>query len=118
MLTIEIKRDTPHRFTQWTTIGNISHKYHGKAYTRWYNNGQKYSEEYWVNGEYHRNPTLGSAITVWHRNGQKSSEVYWVNGEYHRNPLEGPAVTRWNTNGQKSSEGYWVNGERHLRDTG
>jgi len=79
MLTIEIKREVPYRDIQWKTIGNIFHKYHGKAYTRWYDNGQKHYEVYRTNGELHRDPAVGPAYTDWYPNGQKSYEEYWEN---------------------------------------
>jgi len=81
MLTVEIKRDTPTRYIRWLTIGNVFHKYRSQVVTYWYENGQKYLEEYLVNGEYYREPLLGPAYTVWHKNGRKDYEEYYVDGK-------------------------------------
>jgi len=56
-----------------------------------YPNGQKCVEEYWVDGQLHREPLEGPAYTFWYSNGQKYYEIYWVNGERHRDPTLGPA---------------------------
>jgi len=112
VLTVEIKRETPDHFIQWSTIGDILHKYRSQAVTFWYQNGQKWYEECRVNGNLHRNPLEGPAVTFWYQNGQKSSEEYRVNGKQHRDPGEGPAVTSWHENGQKHYEEYWENGKR------
>jgi len=67
VLTVELKRDTLYRSIQWITIENIIqetlyryiqwttiesrfHKYRSTAYTRWHDNGQKFVDNYWVNG--------------------------------------------------------------------
>jgi len=115
MLVVEIKREVPYRDIQWTTIGNIFHRHHGKAYIRWHNNGQKWSEEYWADGKLHREPLEGPADTYWFGNGQKYFDKYLVNGKRHRNPGEGPAVTYWHSNGQKRYEEHWIDGRIYTR---
>jgi len=80
MLVVEIKGGTADRFIQWTTIENIFHKYRNPAVTSWHTNGQKYLEEYLVNGKLSRDPLEGPAVTVWDNNGQKAYEAYRVNG--------------------------------------
>jgi len=111
VLTIEIRRDTPYRYIRWRTIENISHKYKAPAYTEWYKNGQKWYEEYRVNGVRHRDTKEGAAYTTWHDNGQKSYEEYMANGVRYRDPSEGSVVTAWYSNGQKYFEQYWVDGK-------
>jgi len=111
MLTVEIKREVPYRSIQWKTIGNIFHKYRSSAYTEWHTNGQKYIDQYLVNGKRHRKPLEGPAVTAWYATGQKDYEVYRVNGKRHRSPLKGPAVTVWYDDGQKWYEGYYIDGK-------
>jgi len=77
----------------------------------WYENGQKYSEIYRVNGQSHR--TDGPAYISWHENGQKHSEIYLVDGKRHR--IDGPAVTRWYENGQRYEE-YWIHNKRYTKE--
>jgi len=84
VLTVEIKRETSNRLIRWTTIGNMSHKYRSPAYTSWYDCGQKCVEEYRVNDQLHREPTIGPAYTFWNRNGQKYSEECRIEGKLIR----------------------------------
>jgi len=84
VLTVEIKRDEAVRHIQWKAIGNVSHKCRGPAYTHWYQNGRKYSEEYRVNGKIHRDPLEGPAYTHWYTNGQIKYEEYWEDGKLIR----------------------------------
>ena len=105
---IELSLNTkkPHYF-RWANIQNRGHRRKGRSRTRWYGNGQKSYEGYYVNGDLH-NPK-GPAMTKWHNNGQKDYEVHYVNGERHN--TKGPAYTRWHANGRKDYEVYYINGE-------
>ena len=71
----------------------------------YYTNGQKYREEWFVNGMHHRED--GPAYIEWHDNGQKTYELWIVNGDYHR--LDGPAEQTWYTNGEKNTEKWMIN---------
>ena len=48
---------------------------------KYHENGQKLSELYYLNGEYHRED--GPAYTGWYKNGQKSNEIYYLNNIYY-----------------------------------
>ena len=66
--------------------------------TSFYTNGQKASEEYYVDGK-----KQGKAIG-WHDNGQKKLEASYVDGKE-----QGKAIT-WDENGQKLLEIDYVDG--------
>ena len=67
--------------------------------TSFYANGQKASEEYYVDGK-KQGKSLG-----WHENGQQKLEVNYVDGKE-----QGQAIT-WDVNGQKVLEIDYVDGE-------
>ena len=92
--------------SRWKNVQKENHRRKGRSYTRWFANGQKASEDYYVNGEIH-NPK-GPAYTSWWDNGQKWYEDYYINGEHHN--AEGPATTKWDSNGQKCWGDYYING--------
>ena len=73
----------------------------GKIYSRIYRN---------TAGLYHRDPLKGPACEYWDENGQKWYQQYIVDGDLHRDPDEGPAYECWNKDGSKFSEGYWLDG--------
>src|SRR6056297_1456176 len=75
---------------------------------KYYENGQKEYEYYYLNGEYHREN--GPAFQWWYENGQKQYESYYLNGKRHRE--NGPAYQWWYENGQKEYEFYYLNGEK------
>src|SRR6056297_3351471 len=79
---------------------------------KYYENGQKMYEYYYLNGEYHRED--GPAYQGWYENGQKQYEEYCLNGKRHRE--DGPAYQKWYENGQKENESYYLNGKRHRED--
>ena len=93
-------------YSRWKSVQKRDHRRKGKSFTSWYNNGQKASEAYHINGGLHRRK--GPAVTRWFANGQKEYEGYYVNGEYHN--AKGPARTSWSLNGQKYYESYYLNG--------
>ena len=73
----------------------------------YHENGQKRSEEYFLNDQYHR--TDGLAYIDWYQNGRKRSEEYSLNGQLHR--TDGPAYISWYEDGQKHSKKYYLNGQ-------
>lgn len=77
---------------------NDPNPYTGEV-TGFYKNGQKASEEYYVDGK-----KQGKALG-WHENGQKKLEAHYVNGKE-----QGKAIT-WDENGQKQLEIDYVDGE-------
>ena len=81
-----------------------------KPVITYYKNGKKYSEEYFLNGEYHR--TNGPANISWYPNGQKRFEEYYLNDELHR--ADGPAILRFTPNGVIFWREYWINGEQEV----
>ena len=91
--------------------GNFHRDGDKPAVTLWHKNGQKWSEDFYKNDNQHRDGDK-PAMTLWHKNGQKFHEVYYKNGKFHRDG-DKPAVTEWYENGQKSSEGFYKNGKRH-----
>jgi len=80
MLTIELWESVNSSYIEWVTTDYTHHRHHNVAEVMWHSNGQKWIEEYWVNGEPHRDPTLGPAVTSWHDDGQKEYEKYCVHG--------------------------------------
>jgi len=80
----------------------------GPACIGYYENGNIYYEQYWVNDKKHR--LEGPAFIKYHINGNICFEEYWVNGKRHR--LEGPAFTKYHKNGNICYESYWVNGKQ------
>ena len=66
-------------YFRWVNVQKKIHRRKGKSYTRWYPNGQKWHESYWVNGKRHN--TKGPTTTRWGPNGQKEYEYYYLNGE-------------------------------------
>ena len=83
------------------------HRTDGPANIVWYENGHKWAEEYFLNDKCHR--TDGPANIVWHENGQNCSEQYHVNGKIHR--TDGPANITYYKNGRKYCEQYYLNGQ-------
>jgi antitoxin component YwqK of YwqJK toxin-antitoxin module len=78
-----------------------------------YENGQKKSEYWYLNGKRHRED--GPAIQKWFENGQKRYEEWYLNGKSHRE--DGPAYQHWYENGQKSRESWYLNDkEYYLRE--
>ena len=90
---------------------NGYHNYNGPARQEWYENGQKKTEEYWINGKRHR--LDGPAVQKWYDNGQKESSRYIINDKFHRE--DGTAIQFWYKNGQKQSEHYYINGIIYTR---
>jgi hypothetical protein len=84
-----------------------------KPIIKYYPNGQKWFEEWWLNGELHRED--GPAIQFWRKNGQKEKEVWKNNGKDHRK--DGPARQYWYSNGQKKIE-IWLLNKKWHRENG
>ena len=63
----------------------------------YYDNGQKESEIYYLNGKEHRED--GPAVQWRYKNGKKLYEAYYLNSRYHRE--DGHADQWRNKNGQK-----------------
>jgi len=110
MLAVEVKTEVPYRDVQWLTLKKYLHRYCSPAYTRWHYSGQKYIEEYRINGRRHRESVKGPSVRIWYKNGQKRYVQYWADGVRHRNPLEGPSTTYWYDDGQKCSKEFRVEG--------
>ena len=64
---------------------------------KFYPNGQKKSEIWYLNGKWHRED--GPAYQFWYENGNKKYEEWWLNNKFHRE--DGPARQGWYENGQK-----------------
>ena len=83
-----------------------------KPIIKYYKNGQKESEYYFLNGKYYREN--GPAHQYWYENGQKSREEYYINDKYHRE--DGPAVQWWYEDGQNEDAYYYLNGDNYSRE--
>ena len=79
---------------------------------KFWDNGQKKSENWSINNKYHRED--GPAYQEWYENGQKQSEGWWLNGRYHRE--DGPSVQWWYKNGQKWYEYWYLNNKWYRRE--
>ena len=94
----------------------IKNLFKRKPRVKYYENGQKKSEEWieeWVlNGKYHR--VDGPAYQYWYKNGQKESEGWYLNNRRHRE--DGPAFINWSINGQKRIELWYLNGKFYTRE--
>jgi len=77
-----------------------------------YENGQKKSEIWYLNGELHRED--GPAYQFWYKNGQKQYESWYLNNKRHREG--GLAYQRWYENGQKKFEGWFLNDKRYTKE--
>ena len=73
----------------------IKRQYSFEPITSWYENGQKESERYYVDGERH------GLTTFWYESGQKKFEINYVAGQHE-------LVTSWYENGQKKCEVNYV----------
>ena len=72
----------------------------------WYDNGRKYYEGTWKDGE------KGGVWTFWYENGKKEGEGKYIEGFYeHFSPKRDGKWTEWYYNGQKKSEKTWVDGK-------
>ena len=78
----------------------------------YYKNGNKYCEEYYINGEFHRED--GPAIICYYDNGNIYNEKYYTNNKLHRE--DGPAVTYYYENGIIQYEKYYYNDKLHRED--
>jgi len=52
-----------------------------KVERKYYENGQKYSESWYLDGKLHRED--GPAYQRWFENGQKRTESWWLNGKFY-----------------------------------
>jgi hypothetical protein len=68
MLTLEIRKPG---MIQWRTTNGFFHNLLNSADTRWYKDGQKYSESYYLHDKLYRDPNLGPARIFWYSGGQK-----------------------------------------------
>jgi len=95
----------------WSLNGK-RHREDGPSYQFWFENGQKKSEEWLLNGKMHRED--GPARQYWYKNGQKESEEWYLNNRRHRE--DGPAFINWSINGQKRIELWYLNGKFYTRE--
>jgi antitoxin component YwqK of YwqJK toxin-antitoxin module len=70
-----------------------------------YPNGNKKSENYYLNNQYHN--TNGPAGICYYEDGNKKSELYLLNNELHNE--NGPAEIYYHPNGDIKSEYYYLN---------
>ena len=94
------------RSEEWLLNGYL-HREDGPAYQNWYENGQKWIET-WVHRE------DGPSYQQWYENGQKWIEEWVLNDKYHR--VNEPSYQSWYENGQKKSERWYLNGKLHRED--
>jgi antitoxin component YwqK of YwqJK toxin-antitoxin module len=78
----------------------------------YYPNGNIYTEEYFINGIYHRGD--GPAYIGYYTTGSIKYEEYLFNGRCHRE--DGPAWTQYYANGSINFEKYYLNGEEITDD--
>ncbi len=75
---------------------------------RYYPNGQKKSE-YWFLNKYKKfHKVDGPAVQSWHPNGQIQFVSWYLNGERHRE--DGISYQFYSSNGQIQSEYWYLNG--------
>jgi len=89
------------------------HRDDGPSAQYWYENGQLFYQEYYINGKLHR--VDGPAYQYWYSNGQLQCQYYFINCQKHR--VDGPARQNWYENGQLEYQIYYINGQLH-RDNG
>jgi len=73
----------------------------------YYNNGQRHSERYYIDGKLHRED--GPAYIEYYKNGQMWKEWYSKNNVPHRE--NGPAFIRYCEDGKIETKSYYINGE-------
>ena len=71
----------------------------------YYSNGQIKSEQYFLNGKYHREN--GPAFIFYYKNGKISYEYYYLNNKCHRE--NGPAYISYYRDGKIEREDYYLN---------
>ena len=79
----------------------------GAAYQHWYEKGQLWRQEYFINGRRHNEQ--GPALERWFENGQLGWQEYYINGQRHNE--QGPAFKHWDKNGQLWMQEYWIEGK-------
>ena len=82
-----------------------------KPVIKYYDNGQKEFEVYYLDGKRHRED--GPAAQWWYKNGQKEMEIYYLDDKRHRE--DGPAYQWWYDNGQKCLKKYHLDGKEYSR---
>ena len=88
----------------------IWHREDGPAAIRYYENGQRSHEAWFLNDKRHREDE--PAVIKYYENGQRSHEAWFLNDKLHRE--DGPAEIGYNKeNGQKSYETWFLNGKRY-----
>jgi antitoxin component YwqK of YwqJK toxin-antitoxin module len=93
----------------WRNNDNQLHRDNEKPAKIWYfENGNVYREEYWINDILHRDNDK-PAIVWYFTNGNIQMEEFLVNNKVHRDNNK-PAVVRYFENGDVDIEEYWVNG--------
>ena len=79
MIILQFKTTTN---SYWKTANNQLHRLNGKpAWQIWYENGQKWYEDYYECGKQHR-LNGKPAWQRWYENGQKRYELYYEHGEF------------------------------------
>lgn len=96
-------------FEKWFNTKGEEHKLDGAAKQTWYENGQKESEIWYVNGKRHR--LDGPAEKMWNCDGRARCEYWYVDGQLHS--LGGPSLQCWDENGQKYKEEWHNHGLSH-----
>ena len=81
-------------------------------HTEYYENGNKWYEEYWIDGWLHRED--GPAMVVYHENGDRRCEGYYIDGEWHKE--DAPAWIVYYKNGDVELEEYYKDGKLHRED--
>jgi hypothetical protein len=82
-----------------------------KVEIEYWDNGQKESEEWYLNGKLHRED--GPSYQRWYKDGQKEYERWRLNDKLHRE--DGPAIQYWYSNGQKKYENWFLNNKFYSR---
>ena len=108
---IKFWNNSQKRSEDWKLNG-IRHREDGPTYQSWYDNGQKESEYWFLNGKYHREN--GPADQYWYENGQIIIESWYLKGNRHRE--DGPAYQKWFKNGEIEFEFWYLNGKGYRKE--
>ena len=93
-------------------LNGQKHREDGPAIQEWYEDEQKFIEEYFIKNEYHRED--GPAIQEWHENGKVFRQLYYLHDKMHRE--DGPAAIYYKKNGKIGNTIYCLNDIRYNRE--
>ena len=88
---------------------NYFHRENGPAFQKWYKNGQKFKEIYYIKGKKHRENNAASL--EWYENGQIKYIIYYIDDKCHNE--NGPAFQKFDINGNIVDISYYLEDKKY-----